>query len=800
MRRRLWLLASVALVLLAPCALIAASPVLRELEPRGAQTGKAFTLTLIGRGLAEGATVISPLPATFTVLATKETRDPDAELSFLVELSPQAAVGLYPIRVYTTEGLSNILLFSVGAFPEVVEEESTTQMQEYSNDSPDKAQPIPVPATVNATLRGPDQDFYRFQAKAGQRLVFEVEARRAGSGIDPVVRVLDAAGKELARNDDAPGLGVDARVEVAFPKDGDYYVVVHDSKFSSQAQNFYRLKVGSFAFADGMFPLGWKRGEQHEVEMFGGNLPRPVKVRADLSHVDKDASFTTLSVPGPPGSLPFPFVVGDLPETVKPVSEGIHQLPPSTAMNGRISQRDEVDRYRLSVALAEEWLVELQSGALGTSRLTGVVTIYGSKGKKLASSADTGLDPNSAFLVSAAEAGVDASVAFKVPAETDEVTVAVEDLAQRGGPGYAYRLVAKKQPPDFTLTLATPYVNIPLKGSAQVIAVAERRGYNGPIQLSIPNLPDDLVVEGGHIPQEVSAQNTIRASRQGVLTITPKPGAKPRLLDLTVWGEAVAENGEASRRRAQGPGMITIVRGEKQKPFTASWLGLELPAMVAKERPAALEILTPRYVKLIHGMETEVGWKFVPRRPEIRPPKRVVDRNVPNVGNLRVLSGKTKEYDESGEMVMVTTVGTPPMKFDLLAEATINVDGQEETIAAPAVTFEVVQGYKMEAPGKAATLAPGGKTEIAGRLRREQDFNAPITVKADNLPANVSCSTAEVPGGAEEFTLKCEATVAAPAGEYTIELGSSSTLAGRNKENVPYTIPPVEARLIVTAR
>ena len=67
-----------------------------------------------------------------------------------------------------------------------------------------------------------------------------------------------------------PG-GVDARVDVTFREDGDYYVAVHDSKFSSQAQNFYRLKIGSFAYADGIFPLGWKRGADVEVELFGGN-------------------------------------------------------------------------------------------------------------------------------------------------------------------------------------------------------------------------------------------------------------------------------------------------------------------------------------------------------------------------------------------------------------------------------------------------------------------------------------------------------------------------------------------------
>ena len=36
-------------------------------------------------------------------------------------------------------------------------------------------------------------DNYTFTAKAGQKLVFEVEARRAGSGVDPAIEIFDAA-------------------------------------------------------------------------------------------------------------------------------------------------------------------------------------------------------------------------------------------------------------------------------------------------------------------------------------------------------------------------------------------------------------------------------------------------------------------------------------------------------------------------------------------------------------------------------------------------------------------------------
>ena len=151
-------------------------------------------------------------------------------------------------------------------WPESVEQEP--------NDAPSQAQDVTLPTTINSTLKETDRDYYRFSAQAGEWLVFEVEARRAGSAIDPVIQVLDSDGREIAHNNDAPGLDVDARVEVAFDAPGDYLVLVHDARYSDQEQNFYRLKIGAFAYAEALFPLGWKRGEKADVTLFGGNPER----------------------------------------------------------------------------------------------------------------------------------------------------------------------------------------------------------------------------------------------------------------------------------------------------------------------------------------------------------------------------------------------------------------------------------------------------------------------------------------------------------------------------------------------
>jgi len=156
----------VAAVFLLGCALRAEPPSIVDLQPRGAQKGKPFSLTVVGQNLGEGVSVISNLPASFTSMASEK----QGTATFLVEPKTEWAVGVYTIRVKGSNGLSNILLFSVGAFPEITEDESRPGALPHQNDSIERAQALPSAAvTVNGTLQGPERDIFRIQAKAGER-------------------------------------------------------------------------------------------------------------------------------------------------------------------------------------------------------------------------------------------------------------------------------------------------------------------------------------------------------------------------------------------------------------------------------------------------------------------------------------------------------------------------------------------------------------------------------------------------------------------------------------------------------
>jgi hypothetical protein len=670
---------------------LAAGPVLTELQPRGVQQGKTFTLTLVGRDLPAEARIVTTMPAVFTPLTTPMGKG----VPFLVEPKGEVPVGTYPIRVATPQGISNVLLFTVGSFPEIAEEEK--------NDSIEKAQVVKsTPITINGTLTGADRDFFRVSGKAGERRVFEVEARRCGSAIDPVLEIFDAKGQLLARNEDAPGLGVDARLDYTFPHEGEYIVEVHDARFSRQEQNFYRLKMGSYGYAESVFPLGGQRGTTVDVEFVSKTGTQHTSVK-----LPEDAKTALAVMPGSP-TLPFRLAVGEYPEVIAPV-KGPLAVP--VVVNGRIAKPAAVDRYPLQVNPGEWFLFELQSRELEASQLDALLTIYDSKGKKLASAGDTP-PPVDVFAVNAvARTSGDPFLNFKVPPETHEIVVAIEDIAQRGGPDFGYRLTIRKQAEDFRLSATPAYINVPRGGTALISVNADRRGYDGPIHATIPDLPKGWTVDGGYIAEEVmDATNQRSFSRRAVMTLTVAPDAELPKSDLVVVAEGKLADGAVLRRSATGLGvLIDVASGtglpdaastDRQKPFTATWLGMEMPAAITKEPAATLEVRATGHTQMAEGDAYKFEWKVATKNKMLAMPASV-SADAPGVRDIRVIDVKpAAKGADNGTFTITTTRATTPAVYDLVISANLMVDGQREVITSRAIPFEVLKGASDEGPTK----------------------------------------------------------------------------------------------------
>ena len=451
-----------------------AGPSLTKVTPPGGQRGAAVRLVLEGNGLEGNIQVHSSIPG---ALAELSADGPGRQ--YLLEIDPEASTGAYPFAIETKDGLTNTWLFSVSAFPDTAEAESE-RPRAPKNDTAAQAQPITTPLVVNGTLDEADKDLYRVSLKAGEPIVFEVEARRLGSAVDPVLALRSLDGSIIARSDDSPGIGSDARLRFLPPIDSDYIVEVHDARFSEQTRNFYRLVAGPLEYAEEIYPLGWKAGEQVDVELSGGSLAAARKVRVEGDQV---------ALPGPNSGLPIPFLRSQDNETLESAGKKRRFLAEGTVVNGRISSPGEIDRYRLRVRAGEEWMLETQAAILGTSQLYTLLVLRDRHGKKLASAGDQPPEELLSNISTRAETFGDPALGFRVPEGVKELEVSVEDLLGRGGPGFVYRLVARRQPADFIARLNETELNIPRGGATSISLTLDRRGYDGSVRIVAEGLP-----------------------------------------------------------------------------------------------------------------------------------------------------------------------------------------------------------------------------------------------------------------------------------------------------------------------
>src|SRR5439155_8041075 len=100
-----------------------------------------------------------------------------------------------------------------------------------ADDQLGEARALAVGATTAAesVSNATDVDMFKFTVAANQRIGFDLD-RAAGSALDSYLRIFDAAGRQLASNDDgaAPGEapGTESYLEFTFPAAGTYFVGV----------------------------------------------------------------------------------------------------------------------------------------------------------------------------------------------------------------------------------------------------------------------------------------------------------------------------------------------------------------------------------------------------------------------------------------------------------------------------------------------------------------------------------------------------------------------------------------------
>ena len=106
-----------------------------------------------------------------------------------------AATETLPLSVRSGALVSNQLPFAVDALPEC--------QKQAGNNQPGSAQEVTLPVIINGRIDRPgDWDVFRFEGRAGEQIVAEVDAPKLQSPLDSVLKLTDASNRQLAFNDD----------------------------------------------------------------------------------------------------------------------------------------------------------------------------------------------------------------------------------------------------------------------------------------------------------------------------------------------------------------------------------------------------------------------------------------------------------------------------------------------------------------------------------------------------------------------------------------------------------------------
>ena len=151
--------------------------------------------------------------------------------------------GVIPLSLAPEARGINQVPFAVDALPEILQREP--------NHSQAEAQPVTLPVIINGRIDKPgDWDVYRFEGLAGEQVVAEVSARRLDSPLDSVLKLTDAAGTQLAFNDDHEDKGAglnthyaDSWLRATLPATGTYYIHLGDSQHQGGPEYGYRLRI-----------------------------------------------------------------------------------------------------------------------------------------------------------------------------------------------------------------------------------------------------------------------------------------------------------------------------------------------------------------------------------------------------------------------------------------------------------------------------------------------------------------------------------------------------------------------------
>lgn len=719
----------------------AQTPLVSSMSRYGAERGKEHVITFNGKYLQTTEQILFHRPG---IAATKfeAVEDKGVQVKVTIKIEADTAPGEVPFRLRTRHGLSALRIFHIGAYPDVDEVEPNSEIGQ--------AQTVPLNCTVNGICKREDVDYYRLDARKGQRISAEIFGVRLGHFMfDPYLAILDKNRFELAASDDHPLALQDGVVSVIAPEDGQYLVQVRESSYQGDDRCAYRLHIGTFPRPSAVFPMGGKLGSEIDVTFIGdpaGPFQQKIKL-GELKEV-----FPVFAIKDNQLAPSANFLrVTDLHEIyekadahgTRAASQVIEpELP--LAINGVLQKEAEQDWYRFKAKKGQAFHVNAYARRL-RGPLDSVINIYHSKdGKHITGNDDFQSKP-------------DSYVKFTAP-EEGTYDIRIKDHLGKGGDDFVYRIEISRIEPKLSFSLPTfernsqvrQAIQIPQGGRFSTLFNVKRTDFEGDLKAWFENLPAGV---RAHIPAVIPKDTT---------TV---PVVFEAAADAAIGGVLARFKGELidEKRKISGgyEQVTTLVYGQPNQTTYYDVTLRQLEIAVIEPPPFSIELVQPKapivhggtkYLNVIakrkEGFEDAIKVKILFKPPGVSASSEISIAKGKTEGRYRLNASRGGDRDWKIAVVGQSTVGGGRVyagsNFVDLQVATPFVNGKIEMVA----------------------VEQGQATDVVCTLEQLKPFEGEATLTLAGLPAKCTTQPVKITKDTKEVVFPVTTEKDSPKGQH----------------------------------
>ncbi len=600
-----------------------------------------------------------------------------------------------------------------------------------------------LPAAIHGTLTGDQTHSAVFTGKKGERVQVEIEARRLGGKLKPVIHLYDSRKVQLAWAQTMRTADGDARLSFVLPSDGDYRVEWHDALFKGEAPGTYRVKVGQYENVTQRYPLviGSKDANSSETrwsDFYDDGSIRMINPDALDGHGPRAWPSMSHRLSG---LLQAAEAQRD--ETTKWEHPANERRAVPLGLNGILAKPGEEDRWTIDVEPGKTLRFAVLA-AQADSPVDAVLTLYDSAGKKQLMSADD------------AAKSADPTLEYTIPKGMNQLTVAIKDLLGRGGWEYVYNIqVTEAKAPAVTATWNELVAYSP-QGSRVISKIKlNRQNYSGKLDF----IPD---------PDSDKLAFSIAAGNTEELFLLPGGKfniyyyfAQAREKEFSAAAPILHEPSPLNRSSVAIASNFAVISSDRETPFTLDWSAE--PAQLPRGGEIKLPVKLTRTDKAKGPVRLSLLTNQPGQTKTIK--ERNQDKTVPAGEKMFRLAGKTELAADAteGSVTLQVPSDLAQEQYQLaLRGELLSPDGKRvlavttTTIATPKTVYplQIALETKLDPKKPADVRAGAGETlELVGKIERTAGAAGPVRVTVEGWPKDLPAPLVDLTAEQTEFKL-----------------------------------------------